>query len=583
MNNKLENAWLKELARKRPTMNLATLQKACDLILDENDLMWGQKIADSLIRLKCDEDTLCAALLYPSFKLEKISDEKIVKTLGKPIHKLLLGTEKMESIDAIKINDGQLGFNKLDNLRKMLIAMVDDIRVVLIKLAERLSALKRVKNSTELEKQTLANQVMKIYAPLANRLGVGQLKWRLEDLAFRYLDPDAYRPIAKQLLSGQEEREKFVEQRIRKLEQLLKKNNFAHFSVSGRAKHIYSIYQKLKRKAVDFAKIYDTSAFRILVPSIKDCYTVLSLIHSTWNPISEEFDDYIANPKPNGYRSIHTAIRDSQGLTIEIQIRTYEMHEASELGVAAHWKYKEASESTSAYEEKINWLRKVMDWQQDLAGDTEQSRELSLKIFADRIYVFTPNGDIFDLEKGATPIDFAYHLHTELGHRCRGAKVNNALVPLTQALTTGDRVEIIAAKESKPSRDWLNPHLHYAKTKVALNKIRQWFNRIDRENAASWGIPFSEKELPRIAKPKIPAEAPSEKIAPPPEVDVLGKSRLLTKIALCCKPNNHDIILGYITKNRGISIHKKACANIQHSSQKHPERIIEINWKNQLT
>jgi GTP pyrophosphokinase len=311
---------------------------------------------------------------------------------------------------------------------------------------------------------------------------------------------------------------------------------------------------------------------------------VLGIIHSTWRPIIQEFDDYIAHPKPNGYQSIHTAVTEEKDVNIEIQIRTYDMDNASERGIAAHWKYKEGSGPSSAYEEKINWLRKVIDWQKEVNQNQENPEDLFRKMFEDRIYVFTPKGDIFDLENGATPIDFAYHLHSEVGHRCRGAKVNNALVPLTQALHTGDRVEILTAKEGKPSRDWLNPNLHYLKTKTARSKVRHWLNRIDRENAASWGITLPEKELHKTLPAKLKmgvAEKPlKEQPKTLPELDVLGKTKLLTKIAKCCEPKLSDEILGYITKSRGISIHLKSCANIQNSAKNHPERIIAINWKN---
>ncbi len=577
-----EKNWLNELAQKRQKLNMAPVELAYHLINEENYRLIGQQITNALVKLNCDEETLCAALLYPSYKAKKISNEKIIKTCGKSIHKLLLGTEKMDAIDDINISHKTIDLGKIDNLRKMLLAMVDDIRVVLIKLSERLSALRQLKNADPARRKIVANQVMQIYGPLANRLGIGQLKWRLEDLAFRYLEPEAYRPIAKHLKLGQEAREKFVEQMIRKLENLLKNQGLEKFSISGRAKHIYSIHQKLKRKGVDFTKLYDASAFRILVPTLKDCYTALSIVHSTWEPISEEFDDYIANPKPNGYQSIHTAIRDQNGINVEIQIRTFEMHNTSERGIAAHWKYKEGSGQTSAYEEKINRLRQVIEWQKELNSQQENSDDIFQKMFEDRIYVFTPRGDIFDLETGATSLDFAYHLHTEVGHRCRGTKVNNILVPLTQVLHTGDHVEILTAKESKPSRDWLNPNLHYLKTKTAMAKVRHWFNRIDRENELAWGITLPEKELHKTAIKKAKIEVPLKPLKEAenksPQLDVLGTTKLLTKIAKCCQATRKDEILGYITKNRGISIHLKTCLNIQNSARNHPERIIEINW-----
>ncbi|ACJ18043.1 RelA/SpoT family protein [Coxiella burnetii] len=583
----------------------------------------GLAIASLLQPLHCDSETLAAALLYPTVTQSGISQEALTDQIGKSVAKLLMGTKRMETIDGMLIRSS--GFsqqqNFVDNLRKMLLAMVDDVRIVLIKLSERLTTLRYSRHQPISEQKDIAQKIMDLYAPLANRLGVGQFKWQMEDWAFRYLNPNEYSLISKSLNMRRVEREKYIEKLIEYLEGIFHGSDIEKYNISGRAKHIYSIFRKIQRKQVDFSEIYDTSAVRILVSSLEDCYTALSIVHALWEPIAKEFDDYIAKPKDNGYRSIHTAVIGPEGHNVEIQIRTYGMHEEAELGVAAHWKYKEGKKVASDYEEKINWLREVMDWQKEVSPDVKWRQ-----IFEDHLYVFTPNGDVIDLEAGATPLDFAYRIHTEIGHRCRGARVNGKMVPLTRTLKTGDCVEILMAKESNPSRDWLT--LGYLKTRQAQNKVRHWFHKKDREKQAAVGESIWEKTYPKagllkndlnqiysafnfssitdllaaigsgdigiqtilnrlralkIGDEKTPLESPVREVASASPkagafISIEGIGNLLTQLARCCQPIPGDPIIGYITKGRGITIHHQACVNIQQAIKYRPQRVTAVQW-----
>jgi len=548
----------------------------------------------------------------------------------------------------------------------------------LVKLAERITIITYLQHHDHEQKEKFANQTITLYAPLANRLGMGQLKWQLEDLAFRILHPEQYEEISKALKMRRTDRESYVKKIIEKLTTLFKAGGVKDPVISGRAKHIYSIYQKMQNKNLTFKELYDTSAFRILVPSVEDCYTALSLVHAEWIHIPEEFDDYIAKPKPNGYQSIHTVVTALKNINIEIQIRTQEMHEKAELGVASHWKYKEGGEAEEQYEEKINRLRKLMDWHQEIADQDAQSENQNIsqnisqsktqnknqnkdqkknqskskknsenekesqsqtdnvysKIFEDRIYVFTPKGEVFDLPLNATPLDFAYYIHTEVGHRCKGAKINDVLVPLTHGLKTGDRIDILTAKEAKPSRDWINPSLGYLTTSQAQSKVRAWFKKENYKEDLEAGESRWEKACRRegvkrneiinvlerfnfkkvddlkaaIGSGNITAATvlnalrkkeeksenqdshdktnhkPSHRKTTPQTPSRLknlmigGVDNLLTQIAKCCKPIPGDNILGYITKGHGISIHHEKCLNIQKAITHRPERIIDVNW-----
>ncbi len=473
---------------------------------------------------------------------------------------------------------------QIENLRKLLLAMVTDVRSILIVLAERLWQLYQIKNSDPQTQRQLAEETFTVYAPLANRIGVWQLKWEIEDLCLRYLQPDVYKTTAKWLASRRDERETYIERAIKILSDTLEKAGIKKFHVSGRVKHIYSIYCKMKRKNVDIEHIYDISALRVLVESIDDCYNVLGVLHNQWQLVPEEFDDYINHPKPNGYKSIHTVIIGPEQRYIEVQIRTNKMHQESELGVAAHWRYKEGVLHTSSYEAKIALLRQILAWQNEVVNPATGSKQEipAHDLLADTVYVFTPTGDIVDLPKGSTPLDFAYTIHSEVGHRCRGAKVDGKMVSLTYTLQTGERVEILTAKTAQPSRDWLNPHSGYLKSPRARAKVAHYF-RV-KDSAAQAAAVLQQPEPPPQPQPSLDVPMIPETHAHPhgqdvPEIQMLGIGNLLTHIANCCKPLPGDPIIGYITRNRGVSVHRQDCSNISH--MEHGGRIMEIDWNKQ--
>lgn len=635
--------WLLKAKELAPNLHYDMIEKACEFAENwinpkptpyaSSALNEGLLMADYLIELDCDSNTLAAAIVYPTVYYNQPSAEIIKEQLNGSIYKLLTGALRMEAIQSMRntyLNTEQKE-QQIDNVRKMLLAMVDDIRVVLIKLAERLAILKYLRNCTPEQQLLIAHTTMDFYAPLANRLGIGQIKWQLEDLSFRYLEPERYAEVSHSLKMRREERVAFIEKMIALLSNLFLNANLKDVSISGRAKHIYSIHRKAERKGIPLDQIYDTSAVRILVPTITDCYTVLSIVHAQWPRIPKEFDDYIARPKSNGYQSIHTAIIGPHNVNVEVQIRTHQMHKDAELGIAAHWKYKEGAASKSAYEDKIALLREVMSWQKEIDNDEITSDSLYNKIFQDRVYVFTPAGDIFDLPAGATALDFAYHVHTEIGHRCKGAIVNGHMTPLTLSLRTGDSVEILTAKNHSPSRDWLNPAAGYLKTAVARSKVRQWFRKEFHQQHLEAGHDIWDKAFRRAGVQKhdinkvverfnfkkledllaalgsgdlgittvlhqiqsITQIAPNEtsevleklhitKISPTPPpssgLTIDGVDDLLTSIARCCKPIPGDPIMGYITKGRGISIHHETCSNIKQAVKFRPERIMQVSW-----
>ncbi len=629
------NAWLTEFKTQHKT-STDLLEKACDILhhaepkpipYAESSIALGLSITRILAELNCDQATLVSALIYPSVHYNVIKID-VAKTFNPQIEKLTQGVIRLEALHNIHRNLTAKG-KQIDNFRKMFLAVAEDIRIVLIKIAENLALLQQLRKAPKIQQRQVAKQTSAIYAPLANRLGMGQIKWQLEDFAFRYLHPDKYQAISKALNSRRQDREDFIQHMIKTIQELLTSAEIKNTSVTGRAKHIYSIYRKMDRKNIDFTELYDTSAVRVLVPSIQDCYTILGLVHTRWKHVTKEFDDYIAKPKPNGYRSIHTCVIESENRNVEIQIRTEKMHAESELGVAAHWKYKETDTAKSSYEDKINWLRQMMTWQQDPDNNDEENETgLLQKIFADRIYVFTPSGEILDLPAGATPVDFAYHVHTEVGSRCKGAKINGKLVTLSNSLKTGDQVEIITAKEAKPSRDWLNDELGYLTTKQARNKVRAWFKKQEHHTNRITGETIWEKAARReglleanlntvlkhfnlkhvddlmsalganhlsaaniVQQLKIDADSTqndTDAIGPKlnpiisksqtTQLKVKNADNLLTKIAGCCKPIPGDDIIGYITQGQGVSIHQVDCHNAERFIKYNPERIIEMNW-----
>ena len=508
-----------------------------------------------------------------------------------------------------------------ESLRKTFLAMSDDVRVVLIKLADRLHNMRTLSYVRPEKQARIARETLEIFAPLANRLGIWSLKSELEDLSFRYTNPERFREIADQIAEHQADREHTMEMIVTHIKQALQEHKLES-EISGRPKHIYSIYKKMERKGVAFDDVYDVRAVRVIVRDQPSCYFALGVIHSLWRPIPGQFDDYIATPKDNFYQSLHTAVVYEDGRTLEVQIRTSEMHENAEYGIAAHWRYKEGSKRDEAYERRIKWLRSLMDWRQDLADAGEFVDSMKRDEFEDRVYAFTPKGDIIDLPAGATPIDFAYHVHTSVGDRCRGAKINGKLVSLDYRLKTGDQVEIITAKRGGPSRDWLNLDLRLVSSHRAQQKIRQYFRRQDREQLIVQGRDLLERELKRLgldsysfenlarkfdyAKPddllfalgagdihgrhiaarvleeeqaqqvkSLPALAPREAVHSD-EVSILGTRGLLTNLARCCKPVPGDPIVGYITRGRGATIHRIDCPNILGHTE--PERMIKVSW-----
>ncbi len=510
-----------------------------------------------------------------------------------------------------------------ETLRKTFLAMGEDPRVPLIKLADRLHNMRTLGSLPPAKRKRIAQETLDIFAPLANRLGIWQIKWPLEDLAFRHVNPDMYREIAQKLDERRSERERQLEEIIARLQAALSEAKI-EAEISGRPKHIYSIYKKMMRKGVTFEQIHDVRGVRILVPDKTTCYTALGIIHSLWRPIPGEFDDYIAAPKDNFYQSLHTAVIYDDGKHLEVQIRTPEMHQNAEYGIAAHWRYKEGEPQDDEFNRRLMWLRQLMEWRQDVDDAGEFVEVMKSEVLQDRVYAFTPRGDVIDLPVGATPIDFAYYIHTEVGHRCRGAKVNGKLVSLDYQLKTGDQVEILTARRGGPSRDWLNPTLGLVRTHRARSKIRRWFKVQNREQNAIQGKNIIEKELRRLGV----ADAGMEKLArefdfrsveefyvaigagdlpvnrivnhltlqekqardampflsrptgkeetQPDGVAVLGLKGLYTNMARCCKPAPGDEIVGYITRGRGATIHRRDCPNVLNVRD--PERLVSVSW-----
>ncbi len=593
----------------------------------------GLEMAEILTDLNVDQDTLVAAILYRTVRDNTVSIDIIRKKFGEPVAKLIEGVVQMATIsksNAVLTADKILGQNQAqpDHIRKMLVAMVNDVRVALIKLAERTCAIRAVKNNTE-RRYKVAKEVFEVYAPLAHRLGIGHIKWELEDLSFRYLEPEAYKHIAAQLDERRMDRQKYIDDIIAQLRDEIKEANIEG-EVFGRVKHIYSIWRKMQRKNISFSQVYDVRAVRVLVKEVRDCYTVLGIVHTLWHTIPKEFDDYIAMPKENGYRSLHTAVIGPDGKIVEIQIRTFDMHNESEFGVCAHWQYKGADHAvqTTGYEEKIAWLKQVLDESESEGTLDDLADELAYEVTEDKIYVFTPEGHVVELGNGATPLDFAYRVHTEVGHRCRGAKVNGRIVPLTYRLETGQQVDIITSKEAEPSREWLRPSLGYLKTSRARSKVKQWFKQRDKAQNMITGKALLEREFKRLALTSVDYKAvasslgypsvedmysavgagdsgtgpvlkaaqaltvdhnqlelsPQWRISEPKksqsssEIQVYGAGNMLTQMANCCKPLPGDMIGGYVTIGRGVSVHRQDCQQFLHLQEKEPQRIIEVGW-----
>lgn len=455
------------------------------------------EIISILMNLNMDLDSLLVAFLYPPYEGKVLDLDSVEENFGSGIKKLLLKVKDMEAIRFLQNFNGKGTDAQVDRVRRMMLSMVDDVRAVVIKLAERIAVIRAAKHASEDSKLQIAREIANIYAPLANRLGIGQLKWELEDLAFRFLQNDDYKAIARELGEKRVERERYIENFVEELKQLLADNGIKNAEVYGRPKHIYSIWRKMQRKHLAFSGLFDVRAVRVMVDKIEDCYAALSIVHTRWEHIEKEFDDYIANPKPNGYQSIHTVVYGDGHKVVEVQFRTHDMHQMAELGVAAHWKYKEGGGLGSGVEQRINWLRKLLAWRDDMVESGALLDEFRKQVFEDRIYVFTPRGEVVDLPTGATPLDFAYQVHTMIGHRCIGAKVDGRIVPYTYKLKTGEQVEIITQKEPNPSRDWINADNGYLKTSRARAKVVNWFRKVDYDKNVQAGDDILEREVLR--------------------------------------------------------------------------------------
>ncbi|OMH38129.1 GTP diphosphokinase [Motiliproteus sp. MSK22-1] len=649
--------WLERIQEDVNIQNTDQVIQACEWARQAQDKveahedMWadnhpgsyrtGLEMAEILAELSLDQEVLVAAILYRSVREDKLSLDFIRTEFGVGVAKLIEGVLQMAAIGTIlhPTPNTVLGQTEgqLDNVRKMLVTMIDDVRVALIKLAERTCAIRAVKNGNRKKRYRVAREVFDIYAPLAHRLGIGHIKWELEDLSFRYLQPNAYKQIASLLDEKRLDRQTFIDDVLYTLRNALDRVGIEG-ELMGRAKHIYSIWRKMQRKNIDFHQVYDVRAVRMLVPEVRDCYAALGIVHGLWKNIPHEFDDYIASPKENGYASLHTAVIGPEGKVLEIQIRTHQMHEEAELGVCAHWLYKgtDTAGKSDSYEDKINWLRQVLEWHEDVGNANELLDQIRTGIEEDRIYAFTPDGHVVDLAAGATPLDFAYRVHTEVGHRCRGVKINGKIVPLNTRLATGDQVEVLTAKEGGPSRDWLNHNLGYVNSTRARAKIRHWFKEQARDQNLAGGRQMAEREMKRLALSNVdyrnlatklnyqheddmfaslgagdlrisqvigaaqrqlesehhdeqldlalaPVRERSKASSRGGDVMIGGVGNLLSNIASCCKPVPGDAIVGFITQGRGVSIHRSDCSNALQLEETDHERMIEVSWEEEAT
>ncbi len=616
-----------ELIQQLPISN-STKEKLRTISDSPDILLIGQEMVEILHDLQMDDDTMQAALVFSYCNIHHLDEAQITEKFGQNVASLVIKVRKMDAISSLRSRQHQ-DSQQIEKLRNMLLAMVEDVRAVVIKMAERICTLHRVKKEDEETRVVVARECSMIYAPLANRLGIGQLKWELEDLSFRYLHPETYKKIAKQLREKRKKREQYIVDFVENLQAMLDKENIKA-DVIGRPKHIYSIYKKMQKKRLSFEQLFDIRALRIIADRLQDCYAALGTVHANYRHIPAEFDDYIATPKPNGYQSIHTVIIGPEGKSIEIQIRTNKMHQDAELGVAAHWKYKEGSAgSTATQDERVMWLRRILQWQEEMADSASLLEEFQNQVFEDRVYVFTPRGDVIDLPSGATPLDFAYYIHSNIGHKCTGAKVNNRIVPFTYQLKTGDQVSILTSKSGKPTRDWMHTGLGYVHTARARASIQSYFKKLDKKKNKEAGKELLERELSKANLPgkdvaklterfnvktlddlyvaigtgdtKVMSviNAVQQLVEPEPEVveettfkrnrrksDVSGASHvvvegvgnLLSNIAKCCNPVAGDDIVGFITNGKGISVHKASCSHLQHLLEKQPEREIEVSW-----
>jgi GTP diphosphokinase / guanosine-3',5'-bis(diphosphate) 3'-diphosphatase len=620
---------IQELRANSPDVDLAVVQRAYEQALaahagqtrasGEPYITHPLAVAGTLANLRLDTNAIVAALLHDTVEDTSLPLDQIRAQFGDEVAQLVDGVTKLQRISQLSHSgEGGLAEAQADNIRKIFLAMANDVRVIIIKLADRLHNMNTLTALSEDRRRRIAQETLDIYAPLANRLGVWELKWQLEDLALQNLDPVAYHEVADLLAEKRKEREDYLERVIAVLRQRLQQEHI-QAEVTGRPKHIYSIYQKMRQKEREFQEIYDVRGIRVLVDEVRDCYAALGTVHTMWRPIAGQFDDYIAMPKDNMYQSLHTAVIGPEGRPLEVQIRTYKMHYVAEYGIAAHWRYKEQGKRDASLDAQIALLRQVAEYRQDAADAKGFLDSIKTDVFPERVYVFTPKGDIVDLPQGATPVDFAYLIHTDVGNRCRGARINGRLVPLDYQLHTGEQVDILTAKKGSPSRDWLNPDRGYLQTARAREKVRQWFKQQEREDNVIQGREILERELRRLGleqrsfeeiatlfkyqnvesllaaigygdvSPQVIAlkladaavrpELTSERVLPPPTVvgvQVKGVGDLLTRLAHCCTPVPGDPIIGYITRGTGITVHRRDCPNIRNIPDN--ERLIEVEW-----
>lgn len=599
------------------------------------------EMVEILSTLNMDVDSLCAAFLFPFLDAKIIRREDISEEFDREVLHLVTSIVRMKEIRQLRaVRNGSATSEQIDSIRRMLLAMVNDFRSVVIKLAERIMYLRDLINAPREMQVLAAKECFNIYAPLANRLGIGQLKWEIEDFCFRYLQPDEYRLIANKLQEKRMDRERYISEFVDNLQRLMAKDQI-RAEVYGRPKHIYSIWRKMQKKHLQFDELYDIRAVRIICERVEDCYAALGIVHSQYKHIAKEFDDYVANPKPNGYQSIHTVVYGPQDKVIEIQIRTEQMHNDAELGVAAHWKYKEGStDKMTAYDQRISWLRKLLSWQQEMSEKGEIQEQIRSQVFDDRVYVFTPKGDVVDLPTGSTPLDFAYHIHSDVGHRCIGAKISGRIVPFTYQVKMGDEIEIITQKQPNPSRDWQNPNAGFVNSSRARAKIQAWFKKQDREKNISAGKEMLDSELATLgvaikdidkllvskynahtfdevlagigsgdirinqltnylnAQFNKPTAAEEDQAAlkqlteksnaqsknskkNSSEIIIDGVGNLMLVMAKCCRPIPGDDIVGFITLGRGISIHRADCEQLLELKDHAPERIVDAKWNSQ--
>ena len=658
--DRVSNLELKTLIGGLAAADQALVQRALDWVsprLAQHSTPGGETFlahafgsAQILTEMQADTATRVAALLMLTPVSDEVSAAKsrasdpIAEKFDAEVVQLVQGTRALSRLGSFASGATQGAFDSIDQkemLRKMLLAMAADLRIVLIRLASRLQTLRWLAAEKRPCDPMLARETLDLYSPLANRLGIWQIKWEMEDLAFRFTDPQRYKDIAKLLEEKRVEREDFIAQTIEQLEMGLKARGIAS-EVSGRPKHIYSIHNKMRSKGLDFSELYDVRALRVIVQDERECYAALGLVHELWVPVSDEFDDYISRPKPNGYKSLHTVVADATGRPFEVQIRTRAMHDFAEFGMAAHWRYKEGGPrglqaaagqqpAVAEYDRQLAWMRQLLAWNTEAgtqSGEPQPSKPR--RVTQDRIYVLSPQARVIELPIGATAVDFAYHLHSDLGHRCRGARIDGQMVTLSTPLQTGQTVEIVTTKSGGPSRDWLNPQLGFLASPRARAKVRAWFNAIELAQRTTQGQALVEKELQRLGKTSVNLEQLAQQlgfaraddlyvaaakeefslrqidailqpVVPEPElrvedlmahamraesvtaesksnVLVVGVGSLLTQLARCCRPAPPDAIQGFVTRGRGVSIHRSACSTFADLSKHQPERVIEVAW-----